>query len=300
MSSLLIRRLNLRAAFTSSSRGQRACVGELFKGGTRPRSISKGMGNHHSATLTTHVLQVKTGDRKGAGTDANVTVILHDDHGKKSSPLKLDHPLRDDLERGSLDVFPVAEPLKEFGKIQKIEFTMEKFGLASDWYVESVCIEDKRQESIIPYMFPIHRWIRPSRRYVFDHLDCKLPQDDQEIDQRKEELTEKRKIYELEQKAPGLPAQVKQIPDDEMFSDDYKWDIVKRKMALIAQTKLTHLATLFEHWDSYDDLIAVYGGDLEAPEEQLKYWRDDEWFGAQRLASCNPTLISLCTAIPQK
>ncbi len=31
-----------------------------------------------------------------------------------------------------------------------------------------------------------------------------------------------------------------------------------------------------------------------------RYWRDDRNFGRQRLQGCNPSMIRLCTEIPQK
>ncbi|XP_023930539.1 allene oxide synthase-lipoxygenase protein-like [Lingula anatina] len=255
------------------------------------------MGNKHGTSLPTHILHVKTGDKKGAGTDANVAVVLHDDQGKKSAPMTLDRPLRDSLERGSMDAHPVSDT-SGLGKIRKMEITMDAFGLAPDWFVESVHIEHQQDKSI--RVFPIHRWIRPKRHYVFDHLDCKLPQDDEQKEQRKSELEERRKLYEFAPKAPGLPVQVNQLPADEAMSDAYKWDIESRKKTLSRQAGLTGLMTLSGEWDSFDDIYALYSDTIGKPSEQILHWRDDEWFGAQRLAGVNTILIALCSSIPEK
>ena len=59
--------------------------------------------------------------------------------------------------------------------------------------------------------FPIHRWIKADKRRVFDRYDCLLPQQDLRIDDRKEELAEKKMLYELTCKAEGLIPQVYKI-----------------------------------------------------------------------------------------
>lgn len=76
------------------------------------------------------------------------------------------------------------------------------------------------------------------------------------LDQRQRELQEKRGLYELEAKAPGLPLQVKTLPPDEQFSFDFTWDITKTKTKLILASKLVQLTT--GHWKTLDDIKNVY------------------------------------------
>lgn len=47
------------------------------------------------------IIHVTTGDRKRAGTDANVWLILYDEKGQSTDTIKLGHSFKNDHERGS-------------------------------------------------------------------------------------------------------------------------------------------------------------------------------------------------------
>lgn len=47
------------------------------------------------------IIHVTTGDRKRAGTDANVRMILYDEKGQSTETIKLGHAFKNDHERGS-------------------------------------------------------------------------------------------------------------------------------------------------------------------------------------------------------
>ncbi|XP_013400520.1 allene oxide synthase-lipoxygenase protein [Lingula anatina] len=260
------------------------------------------MGNcQQGSVVFTHTLYVHTGDIKGAGTDANVIVVLQDDQGNKSAPTKLDHIPRNDLERGSVNKFnTTVNPA--LGKIQQIELTMDAKGVAPDWFVDLIRVKDHRVNPPETYAFPIHRWIRPKCHYTFDIYDCMLPQCDKNIEQRKKELEEKKKTYAFRPEKIGSPIQVKDLPAEEEFSRSYMWDLVSRGAKIKVESGLTKIATLFDKWESYEDLKQLYSGPfaIGKPDEEMKNWQDDEWFGAQRLAGVNPLLITLCTNIPER
>ena len=171
------------------------------------------MGNYLRAPTSDYIIYVRTGDRKNVGTDANISIILHDENGHCSDEIVLDNFLRNDFERGALDKFrlPKAKlrPLTRFGRISKIELWRDDFGLGPDWFVDKVVVENQRTNA--NFIFPIFRWIRPNFHYLVNHLDTSLPQFDEHIEQRATELEEKRAIYVLCEKAPGLPAQVTSI-----------------------------------------------------------------------------------------
>ena len=165
------------------------------------------MGCSFSRPPFEYLIYVKTGDRKNAGTDANVSIILHDDQGNSSDKITLDNFLRNDFEKGRIDTFPVSNSnLCPLAKLSKIEFWRDDVGLGSDWYVERIMIEKKASNNI--FVFPIFRWIKPKFHYVIKHLDTSLPQDDDILEQRNMELEDKKAAYEFEQKLPGMPAQV--------------------------------------------------------------------------------------------
>lgn len=54
------------------------------------------------------------------------------------------------------------------------------------------------------------------------HYDTCLPQYDEDPVQRLAALQEKRLRYQYVIHAPGMPAQVSRLPEDETFSDSYK------------------------------------------------------------------------------
>ncbi|KAK3594458.1 hypothetical protein CHS0354_024901 [Potamilus streckersoni] len=242
------------------------------------------------------VIYVKTGDKKYAGTDANVKIKLHDANGNITEDIVLDNFFRNDFESGQLDVFPIKW-LKNFdGKVARIEFWRDSSGIGSDWYVDKILVENRKTNEI--YTFPVFRWIKADYHYLIEHLDTSLPQFDSHRDQRAEELRDKRKVYEPTQKAPGCPTQVKSMPPDEAFSFDYKWDIVKTKAQLIVASKIVMLQS--GNWESLSHLRNVYTKEIFCEPMGTKRWSNDLFFGHQRIASMNHSLIELCTEIPQK
>lgn len=154
------------------------------------------------------LIYVKTGDKKNAGTDANVKIRLHDASGHNTDDLVLDNFFRNDFESGQLDVFPIKNlKIKSFsGQVSKVEFWRDNAGLGADWYVDKIVVENRKTNNI--YIFPVFRWIRPDYHYLIEHLDTSLPQFDLHPDQRKEELEDKCSIYQTAQKVPRGPAQV--------------------------------------------------------------------------------------------
>ncbi|WAQ98214.1 LOX5-like protein [Mya arenaria] len=151
-----------------------------------------------------YVFQVRTGDRKFAGTDANVKVILHGDGGRSTEKMRLRNTFKDDFEQGHLDTFVVKKQFK-LRKIEKLELWRDNFGLGSDWYVDYVKVRRKDLEHEV--VFPIFRWIPGKKHFRFRVNDTMLPQQDPEAEQRWEELKGKRERYIVAQKIPNGPAQ---------------------------------------------------------------------------------------------
>ncbi|KAK6172838.1 hypothetical protein SNE40_016418 [Patella caerulea] len=255
------------------------------------------MGACFSRIRSDYVVYVRTGDRRNAGTDANVTIILHDDVGHSTGEITLDNFLRNDFERGKQDKFDVPRSkLRPLGKITKIEFWRDDAGIGSDWYVERILVENRLTNDI--FVFPIFRWIKAGYHYMIKHLDTSLPQSDDYHEQRKMELEDKRKIYKYAQKAPGMPVQISKMPPDEQFSFDYKWDIVTTKVQLLATSKIVKLTA--GEWESLAHLKNIYTQNVFHLPKGADRWSNDLYFGLQRIASLNHSIIKLCTAIPEK
>ena len=185
------------------------------------------MGISISSKQLDYEIIVKTGDVKGAGTDANVYISLIDEQGRKSREISLDCTWRDDFEKGNTDSFKVRN-VPQLGKIEKIELWRDSKGLNDDWFVEWIKVrpvrklamkgsginkgnsKNKAVENELKYgiPFPCNRWIKEHIKFIFKKYDACLPQFDDCKQQRKEELERKREQYAFQEKAPGLPRQV--------------------------------------------------------------------------------------------
>lgn len=216
------------------------------------------MGCVFTKAVTDYTIYVQTGDRRNAGTDANVKIMMHDEDGNSSEPITLDNYFRNDFERGCLDTFHVPSTkiknLQRTSKINRIELWKDDAWVASDWYVDKIVVENRLTNDTS--VFPIFRWIKSDYHYQIKHLDTSLPQHEEYPEQRQMELAEKRKVYEFQQKVKNGPAQVKQMPSDEQFSFDYKFDIVKTKVKLIAVSKIVMLTA--GEWDTLEALKNIY------------------------------------------
>ncbi|KAK3737983.1 hypothetical protein RRG08_010029 [Elysia crispata] len=77
-----------------------------------------------------------------------------------------------------------------------------------------------------------------------------------------------------------------------------QWDIVKTKVKLIALSKIVMIAK--GEWDTLASLTNVYTEKIFNKPKGADRWNNDVYFGLQRVASLNHSLIQLCTAIPDK
>ncbi|XP_071947656.1 allene oxide synthase-lipoxygenase protein-like [Antedon mediterranea] len=248
------------------------------------------MGSIVSKFRSEYTVIVKTGDHQGAGTDANIYVLLVNADGKRSQEIHLDVKWQNDFQAGSTNEFPVRN-LADFGDIAELELWRTKRS-ADKWYVEWIKVKGRNKE----YVFPMHRWIKPEIKMKFQEHDSVLPQFDRFPQQRKQELEEKRKTYAFAPAGDGLPSQVKEFPDTESFSNDYEWGIVTG--AIKDKLDGTIIGLTSGRWDSLDDLGNVYKGSYPVPKGKHR-WRSDIEFGKQRLVDCNPGVIQLCTHIPE-
>jgi arachidonate 5-lipoxygenase len=164
------------------------------------------MGNCSNVPADFEVV-VKTGDVKGAGTDANVYCALVDEEGNRTKDYHLDCRWKDDFEKGNIDKFKLCNG-STLGPLKKIEIWRDETGLGDDWYVEWIKVKRLADLADELDVFPCNRWVKADRKLILTKYDCMLPQFDDHPEQRKLELEEKRKLYVLIRKAPGCPKQV--------------------------------------------------------------------------------------------
>uniref|UniRef100_T1IPC8 Lipoxygenase domain-containing protein n=1 Tax=Strigamia maritima TaxID=126957 RepID=T1IPC8_STRMM len=251
-------------------------------------------GNH------THIVHVRTGDRHGAGTDANVKIILRDERGRESDECSLNHFFKNDNERGKTSSFGVTTYLDV---VHEIQLWRDNFGLGDAWYVDAVEVEHVKCDNV-RRVFPIHRWLKANVPYCLRQYDACLPHLSHQPERRKEELEEKRMIYEYTINVPNGPAQgwIKSLPSDEMFSGKYMvmFELLSHKYVTNFSNKLIGLIV---DWKTVDDVKKLFTKTTDLRREQpypIANWHKDRWFGLQRVQGCNPVLIKLCKVIPEK
>ncbi|GAB1601975.1 allene oxide synthase-lipoxygenase protein-like, partial [Argonauta hians] len=249
------------------------------------------------ANQSTNELHVQTGDYKGSSTDSDVFVKLYDTEGRITDQILLDNTGKDDFQAGAIDIFetPLPEGFTEITKIELwtkrsvIEFT------SSDWFLEIITFVPASKGKQI--VFPVFRWIKPESKYFLYPWDTFLPQNDPDKKQRLDEIEHKRESYKMKY-VEGLPVTCEELPTEEQFTAKYMWNIGTSKLDIM-------LTAMYERimggsWNELDDLTNVYQEEKLKKPESVKYWRDDKWFGNQRLNGCNPNLITLCEKIPPK
>lgn len=107
----------------------------------------------HSGKPNTYTVTTVTGNRRGAGTSANVFVDLVGDSGE-SGRLALEG-VRSSFERGGRDEFRVSTP--SVGAMQKIRIGHDSKGTSSGWFCEKVLVKDDATGEM--WAFPIYRWL---------------------------------------------------------------------------------------------------------------------------------------------
>ncbi|XP_029868281.2 oxygen-regulated protein 1 [Aquila chrysaetos chrysaetos] len=109
-----------------------------------------------AGNLTEYTIKVYTGDKRGAGTDANVHVILFGNEDK-SEVFQLSQSLehQNPFERGKVDTFKIKT--KKLGNLHSIEIGHDGKGFASGWFLEKVEITDASRNSV--YCFNCNRWL---------------------------------------------------------------------------------------------------------------------------------------------
>ena len=148
-------------------------------------------------------VSVKTGDRDGAGTDADVYITLIGQHGK-SKEFKLDFYFFDDFERNSVGDYIIIVD-KDLGALKQVVVRRTDSWLASEWFVDAVTV--RKDESQTLYIFPCHRWLPPKSFHIQLNDTC-LPQFDLNPQQRAADVQQQKVDYAYTESYPGGPMMV--------------------------------------------------------------------------------------------
>eukprot|EP00048_Salpingoeca_helianthica_P011487 m.165366 g.165366 ORF g.165366 m.165366 type:complete len:558 (+) comp15231_c6_seq5:1553-3226(+) len=133
----------------------------------------------HSATNEAQItlrqklyrLYVMTGTERGAGTDANVKLILFGECGDSGEhTLAESSTHRNKFESGQTDVFEVR--CADLGRLAKIRVWHDNAGLGASWFLDR--IEVVEDDTTSKYVFPCGRWLSKSEddHQVMRELVC--------------------------------------------------------------------------------------------------------------------------------
>ncbi|XP_061658036.1 lipoxygenase homology domain-containing protein 1-like [Syngnathoides biaculeatus] len=106
--------------------------------------------------LTTYVIHVKTGDVAGAGTDANVWVIIFGENGDTGTLALKECNRSNKFERKQVDTFRFTDILS-LGDLSKVRVWHDNTGLAPGWHLDYIDVKDELIDKT--FRFPCDRWL---------------------------------------------------------------------------------------------------------------------------------------------
>ena len=100
-------------------------------------------------------ITVITSDLRGAGTDANVFVVLYGARGN-TAELRLDNK-RENFERGRRDEFRLRAA--DVGAVEKVRIGHDNCGASSGWHLDKVVVQNRTASDAAPVVFPCDLWL---------------------------------------------------------------------------------------------------------------------------------------------
>ncbi|XP_063051831.1 lipoxygenase homology domain-containing protein 1 [Engraulis encrasicolus] len=105
---------------------------------------------------TTYIVTVKTSDLSGAGTDANVSLVIFGENGDTGTLALKESSNRNKFERKQVDVFRFAD-IFSLGELSKVRVWHDNKGPAAGWHLEFIDIKDELMGET--FRFPCDRWL---------------------------------------------------------------------------------------------------------------------------------------------
>lgn len=270
----------------------------------KPRSA---VCKQHASEGARYSVRVRTGNRKGAGTDAKVSLTITGTKGR-TKPAVLDKWFHNDFERGQEDTYVIEA--EDVGEPVMIKLENNQGGIfhrSSDWFVDKVLITTS-STILKVYEFPCYAWVK--RESVFFEGKAKLITDEQleaVKKQRHLEIQHRQEVFKWgdDPNFVGLPGYIKaesvrKLPKDIRFTEEAIDDLYSAKKKALVNLGLVKLLNAFESWENFQDYrkaFVSFVGDVPPAADQ---WQDDTFYGSQFLNGCNPDTIKRCTELPSK
>eukprot|EP00116_Pleurobrachia_bachei_P001013 sb/3461275/ len=109
-------------------------------------------------TTEQYTVKVHTGDKFGAGTDANCYISVYGTLGDSGERKLMKSENRDKFQRNQVDTFTID--CVELGELYKIVLREDDTNVGADWFVASVSITDSKQKEVV---FPCEQWFSKSK-----------------------------------------------------------------------------------------------------------------------------------------
>uniref|UniRef100_A0A671XMC4 Lipoxygenase homology PLAT domains 1 n=1 Tax=Sparus aurata TaxID=8175 RepID=A0A671XMC4_SPAAU len=106
--------------------------------------------------LTTYTIQVKTSDCAGAGTDANVWIIIFGENGDTGTLALKECNKSNKFERKQVDTFRFSDILS-MGDLSKVRVWHDNSGPAPGWHLDYIDVKDEIMDKT--FRFPCDRWL---------------------------------------------------------------------------------------------------------------------------------------------
>ncbi|KAL2092881.1 hypothetical protein ACEWY4_012679 [Coilia grayii] len=108
---------------------------------------------------TTYVVTIKTSDISGAGTDANVSLVIFGENGDTGTLALKECSNRNKFERNQVDIFRFAD-IFSLGELSKVRVWHDNKGPAPGWHLEYIEVKDELMNET--FRFPCDRWLAKS------------------------------------------------------------------------------------------------------------------------------------------
>ncbi|XP_006116243.2 hydroperoxide isomerase ALOXE3 [Pelodiscus sinensis] len=255
--------------------------------------------------MGTYKVRVATGDFLLASTFSSISVTLVGTHEESDKQL-LDNCGKD-FNPGKVEEFKLKSR-RWLGDIVLVRLHKEPYAFypTDNWYCSYVEVVSPHGQS---YRFPCYQWIEGyctlelregKGQMVFDDADQPML-----LQQREEELKQRRKCYEWKEYSPGLPHclavdNIIELDGNSMYSVTKNTNLLLRSTNTQVRLRLKGFLSCTNSWAKLEDISKVFCFSKSPITEYVQeHWREDTFFGYQFLNGVHPVTIRKCTKLPE-
>lgn len=257
------------------------------------------------SSYTNYCIRVQTGNRKGAGSDANISLTIIGTEGE-TLPLVLEKWFHNAFWAGHEDKYVMEA--RDVGELLMIKVENDQSGFfhhSSDLFLDAVLINYEQDPNKV-YEFPCYSWVQTES--VFFEGKAKLATDTQDhkvSEQRRIEVQQRQDIYHWgdDPDYKGLPGFIKssrpdELPKDVQFTHEDAAQLLDAKKKGICNALHLKFRSLFQYWKEFEDFCKAFEHLIGYELKAVEHWKSDSYYGAQFLNGSNPDTIKRCMKLP--